>query len=105
MLTVIFLWLSWLMAGATQKLTNWIVRNKPTNQGYGKEDTVSPKYSPYLLPKMDDGEGTPSKDIRFNLGRSNASRWMEKFVVAFSEDLRWRLGLIVLVMWLGNVTY
>jgi hypothetical protein len=105
MLTAIFLWLGWLIAGATQTIANWIVGKKPGSQGYGEEDTVGLKYSPYLLPKMEDGEGTPSKDTRFDIGRSSTSQWLEKCVVLFSEDLRWRLGLILLVMWVSNVTY
>ena len=105
MLTAIFLWLSWLMAGATRAITSAIVGTKPANECYSDDDTVGPKYSPYLLPKMEDGEGTPSKDMRFDIGRSNSSRWMEKFFVRFSEDLRWRLGLIFLVMWVANITY
>jgi hypothetical protein len=105
MLTAIFLWLGWLIAGATQTIANWIVGKKPGSQGYGEDDTVGLKYSPYLLPKMEDGEGTPSKDTRFDIGRSSTSQWLEKCVVLFSEDLRWRLGLILLVMWVSNVTY
>jgi hypothetical protein len=105
MLTAIFLWLSWLMVGATQTITSWIVGKKPASQGYGEDDIVGPKYSPYLLPKMEDGEGTPSKDVRFDIGRSSTSRWMEKCAVRFSEHLRWRLGLILLIMWAGNITY
>ncbi|KAN0115113.1 Cas1p domain containing protein [Hyaloscypha variabilis] len=106
LLTVVFIWLSWLMAGATQSITNWIVGKKPGIQGYDDEDdTVGPKYSPYLLPKMEDGEGTPSKDVKFNIGQSYTSRWVEKWVMRLSIDLRWRLGLILLVMWVANVTY
>jgi hypothetical protein len=105
LLTVIFLWLSWVMAGATKKLTNWIVGKNPANQGYGEGGIIGPKYSPYLLPKTENGEGTPSKDIRFDLGRSKTARWLERCVVGFSNDLRWRLGLAFLVMWVGNVTY
>jgi hypothetical protein len=105
MLTAIFLWLSWLMVGATQTITSWIVGKKPASQGYGEDDIVGPKYSPYLLPRMEDGEGTPSKDVRFDIGRSSTSRWMEKCAVRFSEHLRWRLGLILLIMWAGNITY
>jgi N-acetylneuraminate 9-O-acetyltransferase len=54
---------------------------------------------------MESGEGTPSKDIRFDIGQSSTSRWVEKCIVRFSEDLRWRLGLILLAMWVGNITY
>jgi hypothetical protein len=105
MLTVNFLWLSWLMAGATQTISVWIVGKRSASQAYEEDDTVGPKYLPYLLPRMESGEGTPSKDIRFDIGRSNTSRWVEKCIVRFSEDLRWRLGLILLAMWVGNITY
>jgi hypothetical protein len=105
MLTVVFLWLSWVMAGATQKITNWIVGKKSANQGYGEDGTAGPKNSPFLLPKIEDGEGTPSKDIKFDLGRSETVRWVEGCIVGFNDDLRWRVGLILLVMWVGNVTY
>lgn len=105
MLTVNFLWLSWLMAGATQTISVWIVGKRSASQAYEEDDTVGPKHLPYLLPRMESGEGTPSKDIRFDIGQSSTSRWVEKCIVRFSEDLRWRLGLILLAMWVGNITY
>jgi N-acetylneuraminate 9-O-acetyltransferase len=105
MLTAIFLWFSWLMAGATQTITNWIVGKEPASQSYVEDDTIGAKYPPYVLPKMEDVEGTPSNNMRFEIGRNNASRLMEKYAAHFSQDLRWRLGLILLVMWVGNVTY
>ena len=78
---------------------------RSASQAYEEDDTVGPKHLPYPLPRMESGEGTPSKDIRFNLGQSSTSRWVEKCIARFSEDLRWRLGLILLAMWVGNITY
>jgi hypothetical protein len=98
-LTLVFLWVSWKMADATQKLTNWIVDGDhayPHAGSFG--DVGRAKDSPYLLPNMMDGSSTPSKDLRFEIGKSGMMRRLR-------EDLRWRLGLIAVVLWMGNVSY
>lgn len=112
-LTLLFLWTSWKVAGASQRLTTWIVDGdrEPTQFAeYGEDivgakDTARAKDSSYLLPSVRDGEGTPSKDIRFEIGKGRVARLVSWGVVGMKEDLRWRLGLILLVMWVGNVTY
>jgi N-acetylneuraminate 9-O-acetyltransferase len=110
MLTPIFFWVSWRMARASQILTGWIIdgdRHSAQFADYVGErgDVVGAKDSPYLLPSMRDGEGTPSKDIRFEIGTGTMARLVSKTVVSVKEDLRWRLGLILMVLWVGNVTY
>jgi hypothetical protein len=110
MLTPVFLWVSWRMAGASQVLTRWTVDGDrhPTRFSHydgEREDVVEAKDSPYLLPSMRDGEGTPSKDIRFEIGSGRVARAVSKVVVGVKEDLRWRLGLIIVILWVSNVTY
>jgi hypothetical protein len=103
-LTAIFLWVSWKMADATQRLTSWIVDgDRPQAGGYS--DVAGAKENPYLLPSMMDGESTPSKDLRFEIGKSKTAKVVSGVVVKLKEDLRFRLGLILVVLWVGNVTY
>jgi hypothetical protein len=99
-ISAVFLWISWRTGDATQKLTIWIVGKKPL-PGYDDE-TLGSKDLSYLLQCVQDGESTPSKEMRFNIG---GITWIETFLRKFRDDLRWRLSLIVLLLWMGNVTY
>jgi len=51
---------------------------------------------------VQDGEITPSKEMRFDIG---GITWIETSLRKFRDDLRWTLSLIVLLLWVGNVTY
>ena len=98
------------MAGASQALTRWTVDadRHPTRFSHydgEREDMAGAWDSSHLLPSMKDGEGTPSKDIRFEIGNGRVVRTVSKVVVGVKEDLRWRLGLILAILWVSNVTY
>jgi hypothetical protein len=104
-LTPLFLWFSWCTADATKTLTVWIVNgsSRPSaNRGKYDDDA---KNSPYLLPKSHDGDGTPSKDLRFDFGKGRNAKWLGWVVVRLTDSLRWRLVFIGLVLWVGNITY
>lgn len=94
-LTPIFLWASSATADATQVLTNWIVYGGSPNVNFGLVDEKA-KASPGLLPKdkaitvPDSGEG---------------GSWLFRSLVRLRNDLRWRLGLIGIALWVANVTY
>jgi len=94
-LTPIFLWASWSTSDATQVLTNWIVHGSTPNTSFGLVDEKA-KTSPGLLPRaVKDKDVTPVSE----------GSWLYNYMPRFRDDLRWRLGLIVLVMWVANVTY
>lgn len=105
LLTPLFLWISWCTADATQRLTVWIVNGtSPQTANRGKYDDDA-KNSPYLLPRSHDGDGTPSKDLRFEFGKGKTAKWLGHTVVRLKESLRWRLALIGLLLWAGNLGY
>jgi hypothetical protein len=105
-LTAVFLWASWCAADATQKIAAWIVNGNapPATFRDVDEDVVGQKNFPYILPRIQEREGT-SQEARFNFGRSKMASWAGECVVRLRESLKWRLGLILLVIWVGNVTY
>ena len=102
LLTGVFFWVSWNMSSATQIITEWIVGTS----GAGRRDyvaiVVGSKPSPYMSPLMQETPATPSKDMRFDIG---GPRWLGRLIIKVKDDLRWRLGLILLLLWLGNVCY
>ena len=110
-LTPLFIWVSWRVADATQKLTAWIVdgdAHPVLYAGYGEEGlSDGSKYSPYLFPNhiMIQGEDTASMDTSFETGKSRMGRFLGGVIVSVKEDLRVRLGLILVVLWVGNVIY
>ncbi|KAH6681838.1 10 TM acyl transferase domain found in Cas1p-domain-containing protein [Halenospora varia] len=105
MLTVIFLWLSHLVSNATHALTNWILGD-PTNRevSRGGDNKTSAKASPYLLPRDQDEDyaPTPSKDIKFELGKNRVSRCLPQRT---GFALQWKVVGILALMWIGNITY
>lgn len=104
-LTPLFLWISWCTADASKKLTVWIVNGgSPPSANRGKHDDDA-KNSPYLLPRSYDESGTPSKDLRFDFGKGRTAKWLGRVAVRLTESLKWRLILMGLVMWMGNITY
>lgn len=94
-LTPIFLWASWAISVATQVLTNWIVHGSTPNTSFSLVDEKA-KASPGLLPRA-------MKDKHVALVGEGG--WGYRYIGRFRDDLRWRLGLIGLVMWVANVTY
>ncbi|KAG0652228.1 putative O-acetyltransferase CAS1 [Hyphodiscus hymeniophilus] len=105
-LTPVFLWVSWRMADATQVLTSWIVDgDRAPTQSLSRGDFAASKESPPILPNVRDGESTPSKDLRFEPGDSRMGRLVGWVIRTARSDLRYRLGLILTVLWLGNVSY
>ena len=104
-LTIIFLWVCWHVAAATQALTSWII--DPSD---GRRDVEG----------VDDGvvgeeEGLPrmkcKEDVRdvFNIGRvaagfgAEAMRSASRMKRLAAGDLRVRIGIILGVMWLLNM--
>ncbi|KAK6601679.1 Cas1 domain-containing protein [Botrytis cinerea] len=125
LLTVVFAWVAWRVEGATEKITGWIVDGGLNGGGASGGQVQGQKYQtshelgglgatlkPDLLPMLEDGEGTPSKNSRFgNWGEdANGSvtgvRWWRNTIVrGMSTDLRWRVGGILVGLWIGNWVY
>lgn len=104
-LTIIFLWVCWHVAAATQALTSWII-----DPSAGRQD----------VEEMDDGvTGEEEELLRtkskvavrgvFNLGRAadgvgaKAMRSASRMQRLAAGDLRVRLGIILGVLWLLNM--
>ncbi|KAH8658851.1 10 TM acyl transferase domain found in Cas1p-domain-containing protein [Tricladium varicosporioides] len=105
MLTVIFLWLSYLVANATQVLTHWILGYSTNREAFrGRDSKTAAKVSPYLLPR-DQDEGctpTPSKDMKFELRKTRFSQWLPQ---QNRITLQWKVVWILTLMWIGNIAY
>jgi hypothetical protein len=97
-LTPIFLWISWHTANVTQVLTIWTTRDTKSKQVQGENVAVVDDESPYLLSRF--------QDASFVLGHSHTNLTEpKKRPVKIVDDLRWRICIILLLMWLANVTY
>lgn len=101
LLTIVFFWISWRTAEATQTLTRWIVGSgaeTPSLTSKYSNDDVG-KNSPYLLPKV------KREDESFLFALPAAGSRSERMLGKLGQSLRLRLGLIVFVMWVANITY
>jgi hypothetical protein len=103
-LTPAFLWVSWHAASASRTLSTWITAGcDPDAQDL---DVAPPTHSPYpSLPGAQREEGTPSKTFRFSIGDGSAPSWTAKLAEKLRTNLRWRLGLLGLMLWVGNLWY
>ncbi len=100
-LTAIFLWTSWCVAGATGVLTSWIVdpgeeKHEVKLDGTGDEELK--RFMELPRSKVDN-----QHNGRSGTGGRNVARWMSFVSKAFKEDLRVRLGVLLASMWLANV--
>ncbi|CAG8980395.1 hypothetical protein HYALB_00003959 [Hymenoscyphus albidus] len=103
-LTPIFLWVSWGMAGVTERLVNWVVDGSS-----GGEDTLV-RWNRFETRGRQRLEGgLPDDRLHFKEGDANGG--MKGFKWNFHgrslriSGLQVRLGVILVVMWVGNVTY
>jgi N-acetylneuraminate 9-O-acetyltransferase len=109
-LTPSFLWISWYAADVTRRLTTWVVGGPAPPQlplGAGvHEDMDRAKYSPAAIsPRGQDGEGTPSKELRFGLGRGRMVVLVGGSLMRLKADLRLRLMGLGVLLWVGNFIY
>ncbi|KAI6708661.1 hypothetical protein JHW43_008812 [Diplocarpon mali] len=106
LLTGVFFWVSRHAADATQTLTRWIVggASSPSLSRKSSDEEAGEKSSPYLLPKVKSGDeaslSSPSKD-----GMGSRGGYFEKAIARLKDGLKLRLGLILFVLWVANVTY
>ncbi|KAI9675643.1 MAG: hypothetical protein M1817_001010 [Caeruleum heppii] len=100
LITVVFFWLSWSAAGATDVLTEWIISGSVKGKGAGKKaseisDTVE-------LVNLEEGDGAEMNGGGHGVvGKGQG--WTYSGSHLWKKDLRYRLGLILLVLWLLNM--
>ncbi|CZR54500.1 uncharacterized protein PAC_04384 [Phialocephala subalpina] len=98
-LTPIFFWVSWRTADATQILAAWILGSTKPSRRFSEGE----KDSPYLLPKTQ--EGATSNEFELGAQEQRQGGGVKKFMGKAQESLKWRLSIILLLMWLANVSY
>lgn len=95
-LTIPFLWLSWLTADATATVTNWIIDPKEA-KGMSLRRTAALPTKRFELESMVDGVA----DSSCHTGAF--PRWAKRLYVLWMEKLEIRLCSILLVMWVSNL--
>lgn len=96
-LTIIFLWVCWHVAAATQTLTNWIV---DPSQGMQHNDVSGVTHG---LPRMKTTEHVKSVfSVADGLG-VGAMRSASRMKMQIAGSLRIRIGIILGAMWLLNI--
>ncbi|KAK0129754.1 hypothetical protein ONS96_000309 [Cadophora gregata f. sp. sojae] len=109
LLTVVFFWVSWHTAEATHTLTRWIVGDAAgslaqSRKSSDNDDLKGEKNSPYLLPKVKTEDAASSSLLADD--RTSSSDERTKGVLGkLNSSLKLRVGLIMFIMWLGNMMY
>ena len=101
-LTIVFLWISWHVAAATQTLTTWIVDPKD-----GSNESANGDIKLLQLPRnrsndnmRDEQSHGGNATNRASAGATRSASRMKKLVAG---DLRVRIALLLAVMWLLNI--
>ncbi|KAI9721733.1 MAG: hypothetical protein M1812_002068 [Candelaria pacifica] len=112
LLTVIFFWISWCVAGATDVLTKWIVDGEIKEISEGVELVQRKKSNDLPRVKSQVFRADEHSDLdtvngyhAHHDGRHTFLGWKDRFVNRWKDDLRFRLGIILGVMWIANLTY
>jgi len=92
------------MAGATHAITAWIIGEEESISSnlIRLEDTVEEKSSPYFLPKTNGSVNERFTILKLDKGEGKG--WINGILGTFRENLKWRLGMLLAVMWFANVT-
>ena len=106
-LTVIFLWICWHVAAATQTLTTWIVDPRNGRENSGTNGSANGDIN--LLQWRRNGSNDNIRDEQSHGGNvpnrasAGAMRSASRVKKLVAEDLRVRIGLLLVVMWLLNI--
>lgn len=132
LLTAVFGWVAWRVEGSTEAIVRWIVGGGSAGvkgqglvsrefevggdgSGSGSAQTMGSKLG--LLPLVEDGDGTQSKNIRFENWSGEGGRGSEganvtggrglrkRIMRGMREDLHWRVAGLLFAMWVGNWVY
>ena len=95
--TVLFLWVSWQIAGATNAITSWIVDPKADRRDVDIEGSIPDMDLPRIK-SQDDLSSSSQIDKALIVSASGVSKILR-------EKLTVRLALIVTVLWLLNLVY
>lgn len=104
LLSILFLWMCWHVAAATQTITAWIIDPsaewekqdlKAENKGLTESLPLTMNIETPTTQSWTNGNGR-----RFPAGFVRAASWAQQ---TFVSDLRVRLGLIVVVLWVLNM--
>ncbi|KAL8645392.1 MAG: hypothetical protein Q9226_007328 [Calogaya cf. arnoldii] len=97
-LTGVFLWLSWMTADATTTITNWIIDPR--------RHSVQDIKPPTTLTIVTSDTGLDAFAEGLNVGRARPgafSRHLKKWYELWMGKLEFRLGSIILIMWMLNM--
>ncbi|PQE02959.1 CAS1 domain-containing protein [Rutstroemia sp. NJR-2017a BVV2] len=101
-LTGLFLWISWRVADATGVVTGWVIGGGGVcSPGKGEDGKRKGKGGELPMLELDKGMLGRAEVGGEGKGRS----WVDRVVVGLREDLRWRLGVMALGIWVGNMVY
>ncbi|KAL8865916.1 MAG: hypothetical protein Q9174_006613 [Haloplaca sp. 1 TL-2023] len=99
LLSVIFLWMSWLVAGATVKITHWIIEPEDCERFMQEDQTP-------VLPVVFVSDIRLSEAAVRNRGPKGIWRRAAAAVEIFwKKSLEIRLALILLLMWILNIVW
>ncbi|KUJ12728.1 Cas1p-domain-containing protein [Mollisia scopiformis] len=104
-LTPIFLWISWHTSKTTQMLTGWVVGSTKFTRMSSEDIPAGEKDSPYLIPKTQNRGSSDMEDIALERQKTGARSCSWKTPGKVEDEIKWKLGVILLLMWLANVTY
>ena len=106
-LTIVFLWMCWHVAAATQTLTTWIVDPGNRRESSGGNESANGDIKLSQLPRnrsnddmRDEQSDEGSVTNRVSAGAIRSASRVKKLVAG---DLRVRIGLLLAVMWLLNI--
>ncbi|KAI9791452.1 MAG: hypothetical protein M1835_000308 [Candelina submexicana] len=110
LLTIIFLWISWCVARATDVLTKWIVDGEFKESPEGLAETERKKSNELPRVKSQVFRGQEYSGFEpangYNVhhdGRDIFHHWKERFLSRWNDDLRFRLGVLLGIMWIANL--
>lgn len=101
-LTIIFLWISWHVAAATQTLTNWIVDPQD-----GSSESTNRDIKLLQLPRNRSNDSMRDEQSHggnvTNRASGGAMRSASRMKQLVAGDLRVRIALLLVAMWLLNI--
>ena len=101
-LTIVFLWISWHVAAATQTLTTWIVDPKD-----GSNESANGDIKLLQLPRNSSNDTMRDEQSHggnvTNRASAGATRSASRIKKLVAGDLRVRIALLLAVMWLLNI--
>lgn len=104
-LTPVFLWVSWGCAGATERLCRWIVDGASAgDEGPTRSDGIEMRDRRRLEGGLLD-ESLSLRGVEGEGRRKDGFRWRVRGWEVRVSPLQVRLGVVLVVLWVGNVTY